>query len=142
MLELHHKDGSSRNDPENLTTLCRKCHQKIHAQGATPPEKPEILEEKPISVSEVAEKRPQISKPTKLSRSEVLEALAPTVAQRAVFGGMLSVAVLLKKFRVQDLVAKARSPEIVAKTFCEQMERLGYLKRFEDGYELSVEVLS
>jgi excisionase family DNA binding protein len=143
-LEIHFKDGSSRNDPENLITLCRKCHQKIHAQGALPPEKPEIFEEKPILAPRIVvkEKPPQISKPTKLSRNAILEALAPTVAQRATFGGILSVAALLKKFTVQDLVTKARSPEIVVKTFCEQMEKLGYLRESEEGFELLVEVLT
>lgn len=30
-LTIHHKDGNhSNNDPENLQTLCRKCHDKAH----------------------------------------------------------------------------------------------------------------
>ena len=36
-LHIHHIDGDRSHDaPENLTTLCDRCHSRIHRQGASP----------------------------------------------------------------------------------------------------------
>jgi excisionase family DNA binding protein len=53
LLDVHHKDGTSRNDPDNLTTLCKKCHQEIHKAVSEqkaqkmPPKEKILLPEKP-----------------------------------------------------------------------------------------------
>jgi len=52
-LEIHHieddPDGIDRNDPENLTTLCRACHNWVHQQ-ATRDDAPVNLTEADLSV--------------------------------------------------------------------------------------------
>lgn len=144
MLGVHHKDGSGRNDPDNLVTLCRKCRRKIHAEAGAEPKKRDIESEKKISTPKKpeGEKKGLEKAPSKLNRHEILDKLAPAgLAQRAAFGEILSVAALLKKFTVQELAARARCPETVVMAFCEQMEKRGYLKSTGEGCSLTIGVV-
>jgi excisionase family DNA binding protein len=146
MLTVHHKDGSGRNVPENLVTLCQKCYDKIHGKPTFKPEKPKIKVEKDISPQnkqELDEKKP-ISAPRELSRQAILDSLLSPgsgLVQRTVFGEILSTAMVLKRFTVQDLTARARCPEPAVKSFCEIMEQRGYAKRSDGSFEITVEVL-
>ncbi|KAF1076418.1 HNH endonuclease [Methanogenium sp. MK-MG] len=37
-LHIHHRDGDRTNDaPENLITLCERCHSRVHARRGRPP---------------------------------------------------------------------------------------------------------
>jgi excisionase family DNA binding protein len=143
MLEVHHKDGSGRNDPDNLITLCQKCHRKIHAQAVSPPPKVKIAPIKTILPEKkpVKEEKALVERPSEISSHAVLDALSPSgLAQRAAFGEILSVAIMMKKFTIQDLVAHAKCTEIVARTFCERLEKLGYLKSSGEDFEFTVRV--
>ena len=149
MIEVHHKDGTSRNDLENLITLCQKCHRKVHQQTIPQPKdrekevkpKPPPQETKKPAVEEtqVAPSAPEV---TKLPRLAILNALAPIgLVQRTTFGNLLSAAAVLKRFTCKDLTARARCPEAITNTFCERMSSLGYLTNKDGIFELRVEVL-
>lgn len=113
-------------------------------------EKPEIKPEKHVKV-EKEKKEPKKTKPEKpetlptpkeLTRYAILDALEPSgLAMRSAFGDLLSAATLLKNFTRNDLMARARCPEPVAKLFCERMISLGYLVNKDGTLELQVEVL-
>lgn len=144
LLEVHHKDGTSRNDPENLATLCQKCHQEIHKS---------ISEQKarkipPKDKMQPSEKVKTEIKPDKVSpekgevpRHVILDELAPVgLLQRTAFGDLLSAAIVLKSFALEELAARARCPETIAKVFCERMCDRGYLASRDEGYEMRVRV--
>jgi excisionase family DNA binding protein len=148
MITVHHKDGTSRNEPENLITLCQKCHAKIHQQTvsqqkeqekeatkAPPPkigEKTTIIETPPAPAPQEAVKVPRVT---------ILNALEPVgLAQRAAFGDLLSAAVVLKRFSSKDLTARARCPESIANLFCERMKSLGHILDKNGIFELQIEV--
>lgn len=142
MLDVHHRDGSGRNDPENLVTLCRNCHGKKHSTEVITQEKPKIEAESPIlsQIGHLKEEKPPETR-KEMTRQEVLDILSPSgLAQRATFGQILPQAALLEKFTVQDLASHARCPEIVANAFCEQMEKHGLAKRTDGICELTVKV--
>jgi len=146
LLEVHHKDGTSRNDPDNLTALCQKCHQEIHK--ATPEQKARKIQPKEkTQPSEKAktEIRPDKSSPDKgeVPRRVILDELAPAgLLQRTAFGDLLSAATILKSFALDELAARARCPVTIAKVFCERMSNLGYLTGKGEGYEMRVKVLT
>lgn len=142
-LVVHHIDGSGRNDLDNLITLCQKCHYKKHTGPMYKYEEYKTTEEPLTTVTEKISTNaaPPFSTPSGISRWVILDALAPAgLAQRTAFGELLSVASALKKFSFQDLVTRARCPDIVAKAFCEQMEKLGYIAVFDGSFELKIEV--
>lgn len=164
MIAVHHKDGTSRNELENLTTLCQKCHGKIHHQAipwfkeqekeATQEAPPQKIEKKieagapePAIKEEVPPPKPAPEKPKKpvipgeATRFAILDAMEPSgLALRSAFGDLLSAAILLKKFATNDLTARARCPESVAKLFCEKLTAIGYLANKDGMFELQVEV--
>lgn len=145
LIEVHHKNGTSRNDPENLATLCQKCHE-VHGRALPTPrvpeqrmmqevrEKPAVEEEKkpiPISPAEV-----------EIPRHAILDALEPTgLTQRTAFGDLLSAAMMLGNFTFQDLATRAHCPEAVAITFCERMSACGYLKSENGVFKMDVKVI-
>ncbi len=158
LLGVHHKDGTSRNDPENLVTLCQKCHQEAHRapprlekrkispeRPISPPERP-ISPKLPVQKPEKPKKEeikpaPVAPKVTEAPRHAILDALAPAgLAQRTVFGDLLSAAIVLKTFTPKDLASRARCPEALTTTFCERMSAHGYLKSKNGTFELQVRV--
>jgi excisionase family DNA binding protein len=144
LLEVHHRDGTSRNDPENLATLCQKCHQEIHraiseqkARKIPPKDKiqpPEMVK---------TEIKPDKVSPDKgeVPRRAILDELAPVgLLQRTAFGDLLSAATVLKSFTIEELAARARCPATIAKLFCERMSDSGYLVGGGEGYEMRIKV--
>ena len=151
LLEVHHRDGTSRNDPDNLVTLCQKCHQEAHRappkvqkRKITPevPISPKITVPKPEKTKkEEIQPAPVTPKITEAPRHAILDALTPAgLAQRTVFGDLLSAAIVLKTFTPKDLASRARCPEALTLTFCERMSARGYLKSKDGTFELQVKV--
>lgn len=150
MLEVHHRDGTGRNDPENLITLCQKCHRKVHPQTVPQPKERE-KEAKPTAPPQEIKEKPAVEEirpapapleATKLPRLTILNTLAPAgLVQRTAYGDLLSAAAVLKRFTSKDLTARARCPESIANSFCERMSSLGYLANKDGTFELRVEVL-
>ncbi|MEM3519590.1 MAG: helix-turn-helix domain-containing protein [Candidatus Hadarchaeales archaeon] len=123
MLTIHYLDGTMRNDPENLITLCQKCYDNFHGKISPPPPSPQV-----------------ISQP--ISKQAVLNALAPTgMAQKTAYGELLSVALAMRKFGVEELAFRAKTPKILAENFCRRMQELGYVKCENNIFELIVEVI-
>lgn len=144
LLEVHHKDGTSRNDPENLATLCQKCHQEIH-RAISEQKARKIPPKEKIQPSEMAktEIKPDKVSPDKgeVPRRAILDELAPVgLLQRTAFGDLLSAATVLKSFTIEELAARARCPATIAKVFCERMSDSGYLVGKGEGYEMRVKV--
>lgn len=144
LLDVHHKDGTSRNDPDNLITLCKKCHDKIHG-GAMEPKKRKIepkTQIKPLEKTET-ETKPKITPEKKeIPRTTIIDELAPSrLTERTAFGGLLSAAIALKNFTFDELAAKARCPTPIAKTFCDKMGRQGYFLDKDGRYEMLVKVV-
>ncbi len=143
LLGVHHKDGTSRNDPDNLTTLCQKCHQEIHK---TFPEQTQrkITPKEQTQPSETPkpEKRTDKTPDTgEVSRHVILDELTPVgLLQRTAFGDLLSAATVLKSFAIDELAARARCPATIANVFCEHMSDRGYLASKGEGYEMRVKV--
>lgn len=106
-----------------------------------PSEKPETpVVERPTPVSK-AKKPKKAVFPSELPRHAILDALTPAgLAQRTVFGGLLSAAIVLKAFTPEDLTSRARCPEAITKTFCERMSARGYLTSKNGTFELQVGV--
>ncbi len=142
-LGVHKKDDSGGNDPENLATLCQKCHAKLHAKEIPSRERTtKLLLAAPLHEVAVHEAPKPVVPTNQITRSAILDALSPSgIAQRAAFGEILSAMTVFKKFTVQDLLSRAKCSDIVAKTFLERMESLGYIRKTELGYELTVEVV-
>ncbi len=146
LLGVHHKDGTSRNDPDNLVTLCQKCHYEAHKAPSPRFQKRKISPEVPVRKPEKIIKeeiRPASVTPkiAEVPRHAILDALAPAgLAQRTVFGDLLSAAVVLRTFTSEDLTSRARCPEAVTKTFCERMSARGYLTSKNGTFELHVRV--
>lgn len=145
LLEVHHKDGTSRNDPDNLVTLCQKCYNLVHKrarkmpapQPITKPEAPAPKPEKPTKIQP-----PPVPEVTELPRHKILDDLKPTgLAQRTLFGDLLSATAVLKSFTLGDLATRAHCPEDVAKTFCERMSACGYLVSKNGEFELHVRLV-
>jgi len=143
LLEVHHKDGTSRNDPDNLVTLCQKCYNLVHKstlkvptpQPSTKPETPAPKLEKPA----IKIQPPPVLEVAELPRHKILDDLKPTgLAQRTLFGELLSAATVLKNFKLGDLAARVHCPEAVAKTFCERMSSCGYLVSKNGEFEIHV----
>lgn len=143
LLEVHHKDGTSRNDPDNLVTLCQKCYNIVHKRArkmpapkpSTTPEVPAPKLEKPA----IKIQPPPVPEVTELPRHKILDDLKPTgLAQRTLFGDLLSATAVLKSFTLGDLATRAHCPEDVAKTFCERMSACGYLASKNGTFELHV----
>lgn len=144
LLDVHHRDGTSRNDPDNLTTLCKKCHQEIHKtiselktqkippkEKIKPPEKPKT-EIKPA----------QASLEREIPRHRILDELAPSgLAQRTAFGDLISAAMVLGNFSIDELAVRSRCPASIAKIFCERMAARGYLLQREGRYEMRATVV-
>ncbi len=142
LLEVHHKNGTSRNDPDNLVTLCQKCYNLVHKRvrkmpapkPSTKPEAPAPKPEKPAKIQP-----PPVPEVTELPRHKILDDLKPTgLAQRTLFGDLLSAVAVLKSFTLGDLAARAHCPEAVAQTFCERMTACGYLVSKNGEFELHV----
>jgi len=144
LLEVHHRDGTSRNDPDNLTTLCQKCHQEIHK--AAPEQKARKIPQKekiqPLEKVKTEIKPYKVpSEKGEAPRRVILDELAPIgMLQRTAFGDLLSAATVLKSFALEELVARARCPAAIAKVFCERMSDRGYLASNDGGYEMRVKV--
>ncbi len=145
LLEVHHKDGTSRNDPDNLVTLCQKCYNLVHKRARkmpapkpiTKPEAPAPKPEKPTKIQP-----PPVPEVTELPRHKILDDLKPTgLAQRTLFGDLLSATAVLKSFTLGDLATRAHCPEDVAKTFCERMSACGYLVSKNGEFELHVRLV-
>jgi excisionase family DNA binding protein len=80
--------------------------------------------------------------PAELPRHAVLDKLAPAgLAQRTVFGDLLSTVLVLQTFTLEELAARAHCPEAVARTFCERMCTHSYLAGKNGGFELRVRVV-
>jgi 5-methylcytosine-specific restriction endonuclease McrA len=48
-LHIHHQDGDRTNDaPENLITLCERCHSRVHARKGRQGRPPELQERRTI----------------------------------------------------------------------------------------------
>jgi len=77
-----------------------------------------------------------------VTKEEILNALGSlSLAQRAAFSELLTVAVTLGKFTLPELSSRARCPESVTRMFADQVERLGYLRRLDqERFELVVAV--
>jgi len=157
LLGVHHKDGTGRNNPDNLVTLCQKCHQEAH-KAPQRLQKREISPEVPISPKVTAQKpektkeeiqpapvapkmAPVTQKIAELPRHAIIDALTPAgLAQRTFFGDLLSAAIVLKTFNPKDLASRARCPEALTNTFCERMSARGYLKGKNGTFELQVRI--
>ncbi len=142
LLEVHHKDGTSRNDPDNLVTLCQKCYNLVHKRARKMPApqpitKPEAPAPKPGKPAKI--QPPPVPEVTELPRHKILDDLKPTgLAQRTLFGDLLSATAVLKSFTLGDLATRAHCPEDVAKTFCERMSACGYLVSKNGEFEIHV----
>lgn len=107
--------------------------------------KPEKLE-KERKIEDKKEKKdvikPKTFQKVTVSREEILNALQPTsMVQRSAFSDLISTIVTLRQFTTVDLMSRARCPESIVKLFCDQMEKLGYLRKIDENkYELTVEV--
>ena len=107
--------------------------------------KPEKIE-KSEQIEEKIEKKPEkiekISSPPALTKEEILDALKPTsLVQRSAFSDLLTAALTLGQFTISDLVCRARCPEGIAKMFCDQLEKLGYIRRINgEKFEFSIMV--
>lgn len=110
---------------------------KVEVEGV----KPEIpTPTEPTPAPEV-KKPKKIVPPAELLRHAILDKLNPTgLAQRTVFGDLLSAVLVLQTFTLEELAARARCPEAVARTFCERMHTHGYLASKNGGFELRVKV--
>jgi excisionase family DNA binding protein len=143
LLEVHHKDGTSRNDPDNLNTLCQKCHQEIHKaisehKARKIPQKEKI---QPLERVKTEIKPDKVSPEKEVPRRVVLDELTPVgLLQRTTFGDLLSAATVLNSFALEELAARARCPATIAKVFCERMSDRGYLASVGEGYEMRVKV--
>lgn len=151
LLGVHHKNGTQRNDPDNLITLCQKCHSEAHRRELRAP-KIDYLESKtPQAVALEPEvptegrlapevKKPEkIAPPEELPRHRILDELAPTgLAQRTAFGDLISAAVVLKNFTPEELASQAHCPENVVKEFCEKMSAHNYLISENKAFKLHV----
>ncbi|MFN4133569.1 MAG: MerR family DNA-binding transcriptional regulator [Candidatus Hadarchaeales archaeon] len=124
MLNVHHLNGTARNDPENLTTLCQKCHESIHGKISPLPQPPLQV----VSHS--------------LDRQTILTKLAPVgMAQKTAYGELLSAAAAMKKFTAEELAFRTKTPKILAENFCRKMQELGYVKYCDTFFELTIEVI-
>ena len=144
LLDVHHKDGTGRNDPDNLVTLCHKCHQEAH-KAISGPKTGEIS---PKTTSQPQEKTKTEIKPVpspvdeEIQRHTILDELAPAgLTQRTAFGDLLSAAMMLRKFSIDELAVRARCPASIAKIFCERMAERGYISSGEGTYEMRVKVV-
>lgn len=119
-------------EPDDLKTLCRKCAGTLETD----------LKE---NIGEKKEKEEKIGviAPKDISRMVLIEELAPSsLLQRTAFGDLLSAAVSLQRFTVDDLSARGRSPVPLAQLFCDRLLERGYLRKAEGGtYELLVRVV-
>lgn len=143
LLRVHHKDGTSRNDPENLVTLCNKCYQEIQ-KTISEPKTRKITPKSPTKPEEnaKAEKKPEKASSTgELPRHAILDELAPVgLAQRTAFGDLLSATIALRSFALEEISIRARCPVPIARTFCERMRDRGYLLEKDGRYEVRVKV--
>jgi excisionase family DNA binding protein len=144
LLDVHHKDGTERNDPENLVTLCQKCHQEAH-KSLYSPKDTKILPKIPPQPHEKDKteiKQPPAPSGEEIPRNRVLDELAPVgIAQRTAFGDLLSSAMVLKNFSLDELSVRARCPTSITKIFCERMNSHGYLVEKDGRYELRITVV-
>jgi len=144
LLDVHHRDGTSRNDPDNLITLCKKCHEEIH--GETPAQKKHKTETK-TKIKHLDKTKLEIKTKTspeekEMPRTSIIDGLAPSgLMERTAFGGLLSGAIALKNFTVEELAGRARCPIPVAKRFCERMEARGHVSSRNGRYEMVVKVV-
>lgn len=145
LVGVHHKNGTNRNDSENLVTLCQKCHDKIHAQALPQvPEQKIVPETPPLEKPAITEKIPITTPPSEIEipRHIILDALSPAgLAQRTTFGDLLSAAAMLGNFILSTLSARAHCPEAVAETFCKRMIACGYLATKDGIFEMKVKVI-
>lgn len=112
---------------------------KVEVEGVVEPEIPPPTE--PTPKPEV-KKPKKVAPPAEIPRHAILDKLSPTgLAQRTVFGDLLSAVLVLQTFTLGELAARARCPEAVAKTFCERMCTHGYLTSENDRFELRVRVV-
>lgn len=127
---------------------------KIGPKKETSPLEPETQAEKekiekPAKTEKIQQSAPpepkipeQPPKPKEMTRYAILDALEPSgLAIRSAFGDLLSAAILLKKFTIKDLSAKARCPETVANMFCQRMNSLGYITEKDGVFEMQIEVI-
>jgi excisionase family DNA binding protein len=148
MLDAHHMEGTSRDDPNNFITLCQGCLAKMLQQANLHGEKPVIYTpnaEKQQILTEKAEiKSEQADFPTitEVHRHAILNALKPAgLAYRTAFVDLLSAAMVLKKFTAKELAGKSKCPEQTAQVFCGKMAELEYITDTEGKFELAVVVL-
>ncbi|MEW6222960.1 MAG: MerR family DNA-binding transcriptional regulator [Candidatus Hadarchaeota archaeon] len=148
MLDVHHLDGTNRNDPDNLVTLCQRCHLNIHPKVHVFPDSPAFykqIEEKPFIQASIQENKqitPKFQAKNEISRQFILDGLNPSgLIQRTAFGDLISAAGGLKKFAISELANKGKCPEETARIFCEKMAELGYFKRSDEKFELAVAVV-
>lgn len=120
-LSVREKSPEAGPTEENLITICGKC----------------------AGFGEIKDKKePFAEKIEKITKQKILNELAPSsLAQRVAFGEILSASLVLRRFSLKELVIQSKSPEPVAKAFCERMEALGYLRKEGDLYEVAVEVV-
>lgn len=144
LLDVHHKDGTGRNDPDNLVTLCHKCHQEAH-KAISGPKTGKIS---PKTTSQPQEKTKTETGPVpspvdeEIPRHTILDELSPSgLAQRTAFGDLLSAAMMLRKFSIYELAVRARCPASITKIFCERMTERGYISSSEGAYEMRVKVV-
>ena len=104
--------------------------------------KPEVPTPTEPTPAPKVKKPKNIVPPSELPRHAILDKLTPTgLAQRTVFGDLLSAVLVLQTFTLEKLAARARCPEAVARTFCERMCTHGYLAGKNGGFELRVKVV-
>jgi len=119
-----------KGSPSDLKTLCKSCAEEEYHK-----EKEEEKTEK--------EHKKEVITQKEVSRMFLLEKISPSnLLQRTAFGDMLSAAISLRKFSVEQLSAASRCPPQLAALFCDRMSEEGYLRQNADGlYELLVRVI-
>ncbi len=144
LLDVHHKDGTSRNDPDNLITLCKKCHGEVHGEISV--QKKHKIETK-TQIKHLNKTKFEIKTKTspekkEMPRTSIIDGLTPSgLMERTAFGGLLSGAIALKNFTVEELANRTRCPIPVAKKFCERMEARGHVLNKDGKYEMVVKVI-
>ena len=156
-LDVYHRDGTVRNDPDNLQTLCRNCTIKTGKKTEKQekePDKPPVPKKEPPKPPPPAPQRPvQVAKPPqpkpklepgpiqKLQRHEIIDKLSPeSLVKRTAFGDLLSAAAALETFMPAQLAERANCPQALALEFCDKMKKNSFMVSSSGGLKLRVEV--
>lgn len=124
--------GNHRLVPESeiLKILDFKTYKKAKEQKKEPENKKEV--------KKIQEK----TEPPPTTREGILNSFGSlSMAQRAAFNELLSVAITLRKFTLIELSSRARCPETVTKIFVTRMEKLEHIRHVDqDRFELAAKV--